>query len=315
VAALVYIILGLVGLIGGSGIAVSGARALARALRLSPLVIGLTFAAIGTSLPEIATNVGVAVNTLNGFPAADIAVGNIVGSCLSQITLLLGVTAMFSPQTIERTLLRRDGGMVCLALAAMFLVCLDGTAQRWEGVALIVVYVAYLAYVWRSEPRQPESEVEEKTTPWLNALQTAIGIGVVVISADLIVEGGVTLARASGANELTIGLAVGVATGLPELALSLRAVRDNAAGLAVGNLLGSNITDPLLSFGLGAVVAPVNVVPEVLWLDFPTWAVMTGLGLALLGVGAGLGRIRGGILIGCFLVYLVFRITGLLQFG
>jgi cation:H+ antiporter len=309
VAPLLYIAVGLAGLLLGSAIAVSGALALARFVRVPPLVVGLTLGAVGTSLPEMATNLGVAINTMRGLDAPGLAVGNIVGSCLSQTTLLLGVTAMLGPLSMARPGLKRDGGMACLALALMFLTCLDGLAERWEAATMIVVYAAYLAYVWRTESRAELDEGEAPVILWRTILETVIGIGVVVFSADLIVGSGVSLARAAGIDELIVGLGVGVATGLPELALSLRAIRRGSPGLAIGNLLGSNITDPLLSFGLGALVSPVQIDPDVLWLDFPVWAATTLLALGLLALPKGLGRWGGALLVACFIAYAGLRVV------
>ena len=140
---MILALLGLAGLVFGSSIAVKGAMNLATRWRVSPMVVGLTITSIGTSIPEIATNLTAAVTSATGTDASGIAMGNIVGSNLSQITLLLGVTAMFATITVPKRALLRDGGMLIVALIAMFLACLDGEVARWEGGVLILLFALY----------------------------------------------------------------------------------------------------------------------------------------------------------------------------
>lgn len=308
--AIVLMVVALGGLLYGSELAVDGMRALAARLGRSPLTIGLTIAAIGTSLPEMATNVAAAVATEPGH-GSGIAVGNIVGSCLSQITLLLGLTALAKPLHAPWVQLRRDGFAALLALALMVAVMADGVAERWEGVALVLCYVAYLAQVWwRVGPVQSVASAESAVgggatgRPLLKAI---VGIAVLVWSADLLVDNGVRIAIDMGVDENKVGLAVGVATGIPELAFALQGVRHGSPGLAIGNLIGSNVTDPLASFGLGASIRAVDVAPEVLRVDAPVWALSTVLALWLLSRPKGLSRGRAAILIAAFLVYSVAR--------
>lgn len=304
---IVLMVVALAGLLYGSELAVDGMRTLAARLGRSPLTVGLTIAAVGTSLPEMATNVAAALTDAPEH-GSGIAVGNIVGSCLSQITLLLGLTALVRPLHAPWSELRRDGIAALAALSLMALVMADGVASRWEGIALVLVYVAYLAHVWRrvgpadaATPSPPPSAARGAL------LKSLVGTAVLVLSADLLVDTGVRIAIDMGVDENKVGLAVGVATGIPELAFALQGVRHGAPGLAIGNLIGSNVTDPLASFGLGASIRAVEVAPEVLRIDTPVWAVSTVLALFLLSRPAGLGRAGGAFLVAAFLVYSVAR--------
>jgi cation:H+ antiporter len=281
-------VVGLVGLGLGSGLVVRGAVLISQRLRISPLVVGLTVTAVGTSIPEIATNVSAAIDVLRGVPASGIAIGNVIGSCLSQITLLLGVAGLAGVLTCPRRSLRRDGGMLVVAMLAMLAACLDGTLDRLEGGALVLVYLAYLVGVVIQE-REEGAIAPEVAAPapkrgalWWAMGSLAFGLAVVVGSAELAVGSAVTLAQAAGVDNSLLGLGVGLGTGLPELVISVQALRSQAGMLGLGNLLGSNITDPLLSIGLGALVSPLAVPPIALAFDFPAWIAATAVALLLL---------------------------------
>lgn len=282
------IVVGLAALAWGSDLAVGGARAIARKLGVSPLVIGLTLTSIGTSLPEIATNMAAGFTTRGGADASGIAVGNIVGSNLSQITLLMGLVGLAGPMVLPRRALLRDGGMVMAALLMLFAVVSDGVATRTEALLLVSVYVVYLVVVVWQERRHPsqeppgEDEAAPDTSNGMLALRTVGGLVTVVAGANLVVRYGVEVARAFGVDESIVGLMVGLGTGLPELVVSLRALRSDGGAMSLGNLLGSNITDPLLSFGTGALVADVAVDPVTLRLDFPMWMLATAVALLAL---------------------------------
>ena len=283
-SSVLFALLGLVGLVVGSDIGVAAAHRLARRLGVSPLIIGLTLASVGTSLPEIATNVAAAISGAGGVDASGLAVGNIIGSNLSQITLLIGITALISPLQVPRGALRRDGRAAVAAMVAMFIVCLDGRVAALEGWLLIGAYAAYVGWLLIGAPRVPveEREPHVEGTSLKDTLHALGGIAVVAVSADVLVGAGVTLAEGWGVDPSLVGLFVGLGTGIPELVVALRASMQGVGELGLGNLLGSNITDPLLSFGLGAVVHPIAVPDIALRFDFPWWMVATIAALLLM---------------------------------
>lgn len=303
------IIVGLIGLMIGSEIVVSSGKAIARKLGASPLLIGLTITSIGTSLPEIATNISAGFNSRGAIDASGIAVGNVIGSNLSQITLLLGFTALLGALSIPRMAFRRDVPALFIAMALMFASAVDGVTSRGEGMLLCIIYAGYLFLVWKTEstgeelPLTPQREISLPR----ELLTIMASLAVVVFSADLIVDEGVEIARSMGVSETVIGLGVGLTTGLPELAVALRSVQAKAGDLALGNLIGSNITDPLLSFGSGAMVHQVLIPTAALRFDFPFWLGATVLTLVLMAIRRKLARPEGIVLIAGFIVYVAVR--------
>lgn len=297
-------VFGLLGLSLAAAAVVWGAKHLAQTFGVSHAAMGTVVAAVGTSIPEIATNLGAAVSSLRGEDASGIAVGNILGSCISQVTLLLGITAILSPIRATRRRVVRDGGMALAAIGLMFLACRGGQISRWEAGALVAAYVAYLAWVWRDERTDSASDEPTDGPPtWLAVFACLVGIVGLAISADAIIDGAVHIAQSQGVPRKTLGVGVGVATGLPELAVAVQAVRSNVSQMALGNLLGSNVTDPLATFGLGALVSPVAVTESSLDPHFMVWAAATFLALGLLSVRPGLTRVRGGVLVVGFAGY------------
>jgi len=293
-SSILLVLLGLVGLIVGSDVGVSAAHRLARRLGISPLIIGLTLASIGTSLPEIATNVAAAISGAGGVDASGLAVGNIIGSNLSQITLLIGITALISPLAVPAGTLRRDGGAMVAAMVAMFAVCLDGVVSSAEGWALIAAYVVYVGWLMviarRTHAMDHSAEAPADGSTWKDTAKALGGIAVVAVSADVMVTAGVTLAEGMGVDPSLVGLFVGLGTGIPELVVAVRASMQGVGEMGLGNLVGSNITDPLLSFGAGAIVHPVTVPDVALSFDFPWWFVATAAAMLMLRAHRDLDR-------------------------
>jgi cation:H+ antiporter len=297
----VFVFLGVLGLWFGSDLTVSAAKN----------IVGLTIASIGTSLPEIFTNVMAGFSILQGVDASGIAVGNIIGSDLGQITLMLGIVGMFATLHITRRSLRRDGTMMLVALALMFLASVDGYVSRFEGVTLVSVYVIYLGVLLRQEKllEKVRSHKKGRGNIPLEALKCFTGIAIVIYAADLVVGNGVSVAVEMGVSNSLIGIFVGLGTSIPELSVSVKAIMRNAGYLSLGNLIGSNITDPLLSFGLGASIAGVNVSKDVIQFDFIYWLVSTLIVLLLLFNHMNLNRKESSVLILLYLLFIYLRIV------
>ncbi|MBN2014464.1 MAG: sodium:calcium antiporter [Candidatus Altiarchaeota archaeon] len=305
-----FVFLGVLGLWFGSDFAVSAAKKIASMLNVSGLIVGLTIASIGTSLPEIFTNVMAGFSTLQGTDASGIAVGNIIGSDLAQITLLLGIVGMIATLHISKRSLRRDGGMMLFALILMFLVCVDGYVSQIEGVFLVVIYLSYVGLLLRQEGVLGKAHsYDKKGNLLLETSKCLIGIVVVIYSANLAVENGVSLATYMNISSSLIGLFIGLGTSIPELSVSIRALTKGSGTLSLGNLIGSNITDPLLSFGLGATVAGVTVTPMVLSFDFVYWMVATLIALLMLFNHMDLNKKESSVLILLYLLFIYLRIV------
>ncbi|CAN0457212.1 unnamed protein product, partial [Ectocarpus fasciculatus] len=193
-----WIILGLVGIVVGSDVALRGAEAITRRLGIPPLIVGLTLTSVGTSLPEIATNIAAGLSSAAGEDASGLLVGNIVGSCFSQITLLLGITGLAA--TLARpTGFRRDGAMMLLAVGLMYAACADGTVSPLEGGALIAAYLAYVAALIVITLRQqrsdtPAPEAASGSVVW-DLARAGVGLALVLYSADVVVGESTALAR------------------------------------------------------------------------------------------------------------------------
>jgi len=307
---LVLIILGLVGLWFGSDYAVEAARRIALKLGISELIIGLTITSIGTSLPEIFTNIMAGFQTRAGLDASGIAVGNIIGSNLAQITLLLGIVGFISVLSIPARSLRRDGIMLFFAILLMFVTVSDGYVTQFEGAFLVASYLIYLAFLLNQERITGKNEgVGRNYHIITDVFKTLIGLVAVIVSANLVVENGVSMAKEIGIDDAIIGLLVGLGTSIPELTVSLRAISKRAGHLSLGNLIGSNITDPLFSFGVGAMIAGVTVSSTVIRFDFPFWMASTAIALLLLYNHMDLNRKESSILIILYALFMYVRLT------
>ena len=308
-----FIILGLLGLWWGSDFAVEAARRIAVKLRVSDLIIGLTITSIGTSLPEIATNVMAGFSTLAEEDASGLAVGNIIGSDLGQITLLLGIVGFMATLTIPKRALKRDGFMLFIALILMYITASDGYVTRGEGILLVFTYIIYLIYLLNQERILRNNKTKKESGKGshklgIDLIKTFVGLTVVVAGAYLIVENGVSIASRMGITESLIGIFVGLGTSIPELTVSLRAIKQKAGELSLGNLIGSNITDPLLSFGLGASIAGVSVTSSVLHFDFVYWMAATAIALLLLYNHMNLNRKESSVLIILYLLFIYLKV-------
>lgn len=260
------LIMGIAGLWIGAESVVHGSAHIARFLRVSPLLIGLTVVSIGTSLPEIAVSIAGGLERLTGIETSGIVVGNALGSCLNQITIILGIVGLFGVLLITKRELVRDGLMLLGSIAFFFLVSWDGMITRLEGAIMIIIYLIYFINLFREE--RTKEKRREPTHILADVIALAAGLIIIIISSRLTVDNGVALAQAWGIRESLIGiLIIGLGTGLPELAVSLSAVRHKAIGIAVGNLIGSNICDLLFSLGLGTVISGFIVGKNLLKFD------------------------------------------------
>ncbi len=252
----VGLLLGLTLLLIGADRMVEAAAELALYYGLSPFFIGVTIVSIGTSIPEMTTSLFGAF-----YGAGDLLVGNIVGSETAQITLAIGIVALVAGIEADRRSVLVYGGAMLLAMIIMILVLSDGVLIRSEGVLMMLAYVAFVHDLYSHEGGgEVTSEVVEGRAPPQRALpRILLGIVLVAIGGHLLVTSGVALAGALGIPELLVGLLTGLGTTTPEIAVSSLAAYRGASGISVGGLLGSNITDPVFSLGIGALAADVVV--------------------------------------------------------
>ena len=316
------LVLALAVLLAGGEALVRGASALARRLGVSSLVIGLTVVAFGTSAPELAVSVSAAFAG-----SADIAIGNVVGSNIANVALLLGLTALVRPLLVDSMIVSREIPMMILASLALTAICLDGlldgatanVISRGDGVALLLFFCVFLYYTVAgnlfarsADPLLDEarSEVRGREIPLWRAFALALaGLGGLSLGGHLMVESATALARALGIGEMVIGVTVvAVGTSLPELATCLVAARRGEADIAVANIVGSNIFNALFVLGTTALVRPIRV-PAGTALDL---AVMLALALVLLPMaitdGRRITRTEGAVLSVAYAAYLLWQL-------
>ena len=311
-ADLLWAVGGLIVLTLGADLLVRGASALAARLRIPPLVVGLTVVALGTSAPEIAVSVDAAVS---GRP--DVALGNVVGSNIFNILVILGISAVVAPLVVRSELVKLDLPVMLAVSALPLLLGLDRFISAGEGgllLGLLAAYILGLAWISRRKqndhgPPTPEAPTPDLHRPvWFQILLVVGGLGLLLLGADAFVQGASTLARAAGVSELVIGLTlVAAGTSLPELATSVLASFRGERDLAVGNVVGSNIFNVLGVLGAGAVAGSGLPIPSgVLRFDFP---VMIAVALACLPVfrsGSSISRREGTVFIAYYLLYVIY---------
>ncbi len=295
-------------LLGGGELLVRGAVGLARGLGVSPLVIGLTVVAFGTSAPELVVSLQAA---LGGHP--DIVLGNVVGSNIANILLVVGAAAALGAIRVGPGLLRRDGVVLAAATAGFAGACLLGGLGFAVGAAMLAALAGYTVWSFhaarRRGPGADSAAGEElESAPrnaWAALALTAAGIAGVLLGARLLVESAVEIARAAGLSEAVIGLTlIAFGTSLPELATAAMAALRGHAAIAVGNALGSNLFNMLGIAGATALVAPVPVPPEIAGRDLWVMLAVTALLLLAMRGERKISRAEGAAAIAAYALYI-----------
>lgn len=307
-------LIGIVGLYLGGELLVRNASRLAVVLGLSPLVIGLTVVAFGTSAPEVAATLAAA---LRGVP--ELAVGNVVGSNIANVGLILGLMALVYPLMTRSTFVRREIPFLFGATLLAIGLLIDGSVGRVEGALLLAGLVAFLALVFRTTPPDeaplgaaPPDDVGADPPGGIvrPALLATVGIAVLVGGAQALVTGAVSLAQAWGVSERVIGLTmVAVGTSLPELASSLVAVVRRETDLMLGNIVGSNVFNLLFVLGIAAVVRPLSVDLASVRVDLVVMSAFTLVMGWMVLTGLRVSRREGAVLLLAYAVYVGFLFT------
>lgn len=275
---------------------------------ISPLVVGLTVVAFGTSAPELLVSVQSALVGNSG-----IAVGNVMGSNIFNVCAILGISAMIYPLRVNPQLVRFDMPVMLVATLLFVLIFHDGSFGRWAGILFFVGICAYMIYCVYKAKRGEVTEGEEEikvTKSWiLDVVFVIIGLGLLVWGSDLLVNNAVSIAKALGWSEAVIGLTIVAAgTSMPELATSVVAAMKKRTDIAIGNVVGSNIFNLLAVLGLTATITPVET-NQINWLDM---GVMFGSSLILLPfmrTGFKIGRGEGVVLFIIYVAYTVYLLV------
>jgi cation:H+ antiporter len=304
---LLSLIAGLALLFAGGEMLVRGSVATAERLRVSPLIIGVTLIGFGTSAPELFTSIDA---TLQGAPG--IAVGNIVGSNIANILLILAIGAILSPFACSPKSFKRDGAVIAMSAIACTAILLSGHVNRLIGVMLLIALISYLIWATLADRRDVEvqsepSEPGKTGNLALNLLLTLLGLGGIIVGADLLVAGAVDLATLVGVSQTLIGLTVvAIGTSLPELATTVAAAFKRQGDIAFGNIIGSNIFNSLGILGATAVVQPIHVPDDVAALDI--WVMLAATAALILFAMTSwrINRVEGGLLLTGYASYLGF---------
>lgn len=331
--AILFLLGGFVLLVAGAEALVRGAASLALRLGVSALVVGLTIVACGTSAPEMAVSV---MSALDG--NSDIAVGNVVGSNIFNIAVILGLAAVICPIVCHASFIRREtpimiavGALIPLfawlgaRFSGMDVSGVDGLMTRGAGALLVALGVGYtwlLYWLSKRENAKVAAEFEAGVAPgetadeakrrpvWADVLYILAGVALLVGGSKLLVDGAVTVAHHFGVSDLVIGLTiVAGGTSLPELATSVVAALRKQPDIAVGNVVGSNIFNVLFILGVTALISPVGVSHDVMVRDVPVMLAVAALSLPLMATGKKITRIEGGLLLVAYGGYLAWLLS------
>lgn len=252
---LLWLVVGFVLLVKGADWFVDGSAGIAARMGIPQLIIGLTIVAMGTSAPEAAVSISAAFKG-----SADITIGNIVGSNIMNILIILGLTSVIVPIAVAKSTIRIESPFMIAITALLLVLGLDGTIALVDGLILLVAFVAYLTYLFicaKKNPAEEEEEAEKKPV-WKLLVFMVVGLAAIVLGSNFAVDGATGIAQILGLSERFIGLTiVALGTSLPELFTSVSAARKGNADIAIGNIVGSNIFNILFVVGVSSVIIPV----------------------------------------------------------
>lgn len=316
---LLLVVIAMALLITSADFFVEGAKGLARRVGMAEVVIGLTIVSIGTSLPEILVTATASATSESDPALMDLAVGNIYGSVLVQITLVLGIVVAYKPLEIRPAWLRRDG-LLMLASVLMLsgLLWEGGGLSRVEGAILCLIYLLYLFWLLSNKDKIREDELElvdeikSSEFSWSATsygVMVILGLALAVYAASQLVNYAAEIAYKLNVPHAVVGTTVsGLGTSLPELTVAMIAVR-KSQGVAIGTLIGSNITDPLLSIGIAALISPISITSAsydlTMYLIIPATLIAVSVCLAMMWSGFTFSRLEGSILIGLYAIFLI----------
>jgi cation:H+ antiporter len=314
------IVSGLICLVAGAEFLVRGASHLAALAGISSLIIGLTVVAFGTSTPELAVSVMAALAK-----ESDISLGNVIGSNIFNVLMILGLSAIIVPLTISRQLVRFDVLVMISVSILLLLLSLDGNLSRIDGVIFLTIFVLYMLLLVRIN-RRNFSQSSVKSIPGVDLSHRrngksilrqlvfiAAGLGLLVLGSKLFVHGAVSLARILKVSELVIGLTIVAAgTSLPELFTSVVAGIRGERDIAVGNIVGSNIFNILAIMGIASLVAPggITIADSVLQVDMPVMLIVALVCLPIFFTGMVIDRWEGLLLLAYYLLYTLYLVLG-----
>lgn len=301
---ILLLLLGFVLLIKGADFFVDGSSSVAKLLKVPSVVIGLTIVAMGTSAPEAAVSITAGLSGSN-----EIAVSNVVGSNIFNMLVVVGVCAAIKPFALDKSILKRDFPVNIFATALVLSLMLIGsTLSRVNGIVMLLIFVAYVAYlvICAIKNREERGEEIKALSPFLSVVYIVGGLLAVIFGGDLVVDNATVIAQAAGWSETFIGLTIiAIGTSLPELVTSIVASKKGENELALGNVVGSNIFNLMLILGLSSSISPIAVDSRAV-ANMILLLVMTALMYLLCVARKKLGRVEGITMVALYAVYTLY---------
>lgn len=306
-AQVLLLIFGIVVVLKSADWLTNGAVGLATKLGISQIVIGLTIVAIGTSMPELFVSI---VSAIKGTP--DLAVGNIVGSNIFNVLLIVGVAATVAPIAIQRATVRRDIPIAIVASIMLTFMMLDDNISRIDA---LILFAAFIAFIWitlrnsKNDANEKDASTEKVIPTWKSVLFIIFGLVGLVLGSNIFVDNASSLAHGWGISDAVIGLTiVAGGTSLPELATSAVAARKGDSGIAIGNVLGSNVFNILMILGLTGIISPMHI-QNITYIDMAVMVISMALFWLFSFTKLRVERWEGCVLIACFLGYITWLVS------
>ncbi|MBX9975394.1 calcium/sodium antiporter [Cytobacillus firmus] len=310
------LIIGFALLIAGANFFVDGASKIAAFLKISPLLVELTIVAFGTSSPEATVSILAAMDG-----SADVAIGNVVGSNIFNITLVVGITAMISPLKVESTTIRKEIPFTLLATAALMIFISDtylnsigsNVVSRSDGLVLLLIFAVFMYYLFEVARESRSSTkadfIKTSAGQWTKqSLLTIAGLAAIIFGGDLVVRSSKEISYSLGMSETLVGLTiVAIGTSLPELVTSVAAAVKKESEIALGNIAGSNIFNILFVLGASAAISPLPVDPK-MFIDITILILITFVLLIFSRSQYAVGKYEGGFLAASYIMYLIYII-------
>jgi len=301
---ILFLIVGLLLLCLGSDWLVRGASSLALSFSIRPIIVGLTVVAFGTSAPELLVSLVAAAKGSSG-----VSVGNIIGSNIINIALILGLSAMVRPLEVDKKFLSRELPYLIGVSFLFWILCLDGRLDRVDGSILLAMFGVFLFYSILTAKERENGQAKRQETSGrkytLNVVLVVLGLACLAKGADIMVVSAIAIARKFGLSETLIGLTiVALGTSLPELATSVVAVAKGESDISIGNVVGSNLFNICLVMGLVGILNPVQIDGRLNRFEFPVMLILTVLLLVFARSGFRIQRVEGMFFASCFFIYI-----------
>ena len=301
---ILLLLVGFVLLIKGADFFVDGASSVAKLIGVPSIVIGLTIVAMGTSAPEAAVSITAGIAGSN-----EIALSNVIGSNIFNLLVVCGVCALIKPFSVDKAFIKRDFPVnIAATVILLAMTVMGGIIGRLDGTVLLVIMIAYITYLVVSAIKNREVAEDEikSISPVLSVLFIIGGLAAVIFGGDLVVDNAVVIAKAAGWSETFIGLTIiAIGTSLPELVTSIVAARKGDSGLALGNVIGSNVFNIMFILGLSSVISPIAINSE----SVINTAILLGVTLLIsiiCSVKKGMGRVTGALSVAIYVAYTAY---------